>query len=361
MMTYKEEKKMETYKKVEVLNPLTLRNTVGGELADIFEAHGINGYENMIKVKHLKSKEQLSDKIIKRSADILGAPHLIQYLTGFQKEYMEEKARHKDSYDKAKLAYRKLKKINPMLRNEFTNGYDRLDDILDFFGVDSEDEIFESLEKHTALFREQNNVNVTPINLHAWLRRGELDFNKLDLSDYSEQELMDWVDSRDWERHIEDVDYFKSLPETFSSFGVGLVFVHSLPNTVYGAVRWIKGKPLVQISDRDHNLASCWFTLFHELGHVIKHKNEETCEVEINITKAIQNQQEREANKFANEYLFNGDNLRKEIFRRKKEGEPMNANILSEEFGVSRLFTSYWLLKAQYEPKKQRRISIEFS
>ena len=352
---------MEAYKKVDVLNPLTLHNTVGGELADIFESRGINGYESMIKVKDLKSKEQLSDGVIKKASCILGVPNLVQYLTDFQKEYMGEKEQRKASYDKAKLAYRKLRAVTPMLRGEFTNGYDTLDDILDFFGADTDDEVFEASKKHAALFREQNNINVSPINLHTWLRRGELDFNRLNLSNYSEQGLMEWVNSRDWEKHIEDVDYFKSLPATFSRFGIGLVFVHSLPNTVYGAVRWINGKPLVQISDRDHNLASCWFTLFHELGHVIKHRNEEVCEVEINTTKANHNQQEKEANKFANEYLFNGDDLRKEVFRRKRANEPMDAKGLSEEFGVSPLFASYWLLKAQYEPQKQKRIPIEFS
>lgn len=192
------------------------------------------------------------------------------------------------------------------------------------------------------------------------MRRGELDFKALNLPDYDEERLMMWIESKEWMSHIEDVDYFKSLPSIFSRFGVGLVFVPSLPKTVYGAIRWIEDKPLIQISDRGHDLISCWFTLFHELGHAVKHKNVEIYEGEINESKAKQNKREKEANKFANEYLFNGDALRKAVFDRKRAGLTMSANLLADEFNVKPIFASYWLIKAQYAPAFQRRIQIDF-
>ena len=300
---------MAALEKIPVLNPLTLRNTVGGELADIFEARGIENFEELIGIK------DLSDS------------NVCEYLVNFQKEYLEEKPRYMANYNQAKKTYTKLKKVLPLLRGEFTEGYDILDDILDFFGVDSDTEIFETSEKKAALFRSQNKIEVDSINLHAWLRRGELDYN--------EMELMNWIESREWMAHIEDVEYFKSLPSIFSRFGIGLVFVPSLPKTVYGAIRWIENKPLIQISDRGHDLISCWFTLFHELGHAIKHKNVEIYEGEINESKAKQNKREKEANKFANEYLFHGDGLRKAVFDRKRMG--------------------------QYAPAFQRRIQIDFT
>ena len=36
------------------------------------------------------------------------------------------------NYNQAKKTYTKLKKVLPLLRGEFTEGYDILDDILDF-------------------------------------------------------------------------------------------------------------------------------------------------------------------------------------------------------------------------------------
>lgn len=351
---------MAALEKIPVLNPLTLRNTVGEELADIFEARGIENFEEFIGIKELRNKERLSDKTLRIVSEILDDPNIFKYLSDFQEEYLEEKPRYLANYKQAKKTYTKLKKVLPLLRGEFTEGYDILDDILDFFDVDSETEIFENSEKQAALFRAQNKIEVDPINLHAWLRRGELDFHALNLPDYDENRLMFWIESKEWMTHIEDVGYFKSLPSIFSHFGVGLIYVPSLPKTVYGAIRWIDNKPLIQISDRGHDLISCWFTLFHELGHAIKHKNVEIYEGEINESKAKLNKREKEANKFANGYLFNGDNLRKAVFDRKRAGLVMSAKSLAEEFKVQPILASYWLLKAQYAPAFQRRIQIDF-
>src|SRR5699024_2180984 len=167
---------MAALEKIPVLNPLTLRNTVGGELDDIFEARGIKNFEELIGIKDLRSKEQLSNKALRKAAEILNDSN--------ESEYLEEKPRYVANYNQAKKTYTKLKKVLPLLRGEFMEGYDILDDILDFFGVNSDTEIFETSEKQAALFRSQNKIEVDSINLHAWLRRGELDFNALNLPDY---------------------------------------------------------------------------------------------------------------------------------------------------------------------------------
>lgn len=354
---------MTTLEKPKVLNPLTFRNTVGAELADIFEAHNVENYESRLGVEDLKGKERLTKKIMRRAAGILNIPDvdIVQLLSDFQRVYLEEKPRYVANYSKAKKAYSKLKGVVPLMRGEFTDGYDELDDILDFFGVDKEDDIFAKAEESAALFRKQNNVAVDSINLSAWLRRGELDFHKMKVADYDKAALLSWIDGGEWRENVEKPAYFKALPRTLSRFGVGLVFVPSLPKTVYGAVRWFDGKPLVQVSDRGQDLATCWFTLFHELGHVVLHKDVEIFEGDINDCRTSPGKYEREANEFASRRLFNGDGLRRTVFERKKSGRDMNANALAEEFKVRPFFASYWLLKAQYRPTFQRRVHIDFT
>ncbi len=135
---------MTAIEKPSVLNPLTLRNRVGDELADIFEANGIDNFEELIGVKNLRSKEKLSTKTISKAADILGNPNLSAYLVGFQDDYLAQKPRYEASYKEARKAYNKLKGILPIMRGEFKRGFDTLDDILDFFGVDSIEEVFEN-------------------------------------------------------------------------------------------------------------------------------------------------------------------------------------------------------------------------
>lgn len=351
---------MEARTKENVLNPLTLRSTVGEELADIFEARKIENYESLIGIKNLREKDSLSNQTLKKVTKILKDENVSEYLSRFQEEYLEEKPKYAESFEKSKALFGKLKDAKCLLRDQFTGGYDVLDDIFDFFDIDTEEELIEQSNRQAALFRTQNNVEVDKFNLHAWLRRGELDFHEMDLPDYNEKGLMEWIESREWHKHIEDVSYFKQIPSILSKFGVGIVYVQFLPKTVYGAIRWIDNKPLIQISDRKNDLASCWFTLFHEFGHAIKHKNVDIYEGELNKSKRERDEREREANKFANHYLFNGDNLRKAIFQRKGKQE-MHAISLAKEFSVHPIFVSYWLLKAQYQPRIQDRISVDFS
>lgn len=352
---------MATIIKEDVFNPITLFNTPGAELLCIFESHNIMNCEELLGESDLKNKIRLSKPLLKKAGNILGVGDaLIPFFDDFTKEYRLNKTKSSKSFIQSKKDFRKLRKILRLLRGQFTDGIDILEDIVNFFGVDCPKDIFNHSENKAALYRSQNGVEPDPINLYAWLRRGELDFQELNLPDYNDTMLKQWVNSKEWLNHVEDVSYFKSLPQIFKRFGVGLVLVPFLPKTVYGAVRWIESKPLIEISDRNNDLASCWFTLFHEIGHVLKHKDVDILEGEINDSKVNLTKIEREANKFANAFLFNGDNLRKAVFDRLHTGVYMNANDLAEEFGVKSIFASYWLLKAQYEPAFQRRIQIDF-
>lgn len=347
--------------KADVKNSLSMFNTVGQELIEIFAAHNMDDAENKMAVKGLAQKKQLTPKQINKACELLGlGDELRNFLVNFQNEYELDAAKCNAQYKKSKKNFTKLKKIIPLLRNEFNDGVDKLDDILDYFDVDSEDEIFSESEATAVLFRKQNKINVDPVGLKAWLRRGELDFQKMDLPQYDKEGFMQWIESREWESNLENVDYFLSLPQVLSDFGIALVYIPFLPKTVYGAVRWFDNRPLVEVSDRNRDLATCWFTLFHEFGHIIKHEHENIFEGEMNESTSKKSKIETEANKFANHYLFNGDDLRKEIFYNKKNSICMNSYELANRYKVNRLFVSYWLFKAQYLPTFQKKIHIDF-
>ncbi len=347
--------------KENVCNPMDLMNTIGRELVDIFELSSIKDGEARLGIKNLASKERLTEKQIDKVCEILGRGDEMRYfIRSFQDNYVEQKAKAIESYKQSKKNFTKLKNILPLLRCEFNEGNDRLDDIIDFFGVDSEEEIFEEAESVAALFRQQNNVQVDPVNLKAWLRRGELDYEKFNLPEYDEKGFSEWIEKREWSSFLDDENYFKSLPEKLSVFGIALVFVPYLAKTVYGAVRWKDGHPLIQVSDRNQDLATCWFTLFHEFGHVLKHRNEDIFEGALNEPKSKKDKREREANKFANSYLFNGDDLRKEVFENVRGGKLMTASDMAEKYKVNIIFVAYWFIKAQYQPTFQKRVHIDF-
>lgn len=64
----------------------------------------------------------------------------------------------------------------------------------------------------------------------------------------------------------------RSAIEQLHTVGVMLCFVPAVPGLgIHGATRWIGGRPLIQLSLLWKSDDQLWFTLFHELGHVLLH------------------------------------------------------------------------------------------
>ncbi|MDR1264282.1 MAG: HigA family addiction module antidote protein [Propionibacteriaceae bacterium] len=65
--------------------------------------------------------------------------------------------------------------------------------------------------------------------------------------------------------------YVQQATDELRGVGLACRIVPEVPGLgVYGATRWIGGHPLVQLSLRGKTDDQLWFTLFHELGHVLR-------------------------------------------------------------------------------------------
>lgn len=350
--------------KEDVLDPVSLLTTIGQEIADLYAQKRKDIIS--LGIMNLVSKEKLTEKQLRKVQTQLGFEEsFVSAMLAYQDEYARHKVEAKQALKQSKANFRKLKGVIPLLKNDFKDGIDRLEDILDFFGKDSEEEIFAQAIVTGALYREQNQTAVDEINLYGWLRRGELDYEKVkgSLPDYNKEKLLAWIEAGEWKTKLTSTIYFKKLPELLKPFGVVVTLIPYLTKTVYGAVKWIDGHPVVMISDRGQDLASCWFTLFHEFGHVFLHEDVKTSvDGMINdCSKSTKDKREREANKFANSYLFNGDELRKYIFELKREGNYETVKQIGDRFQVAEMFVGYWMHKAQYYPSAYPHHSITFA
>ena len=349
--------------KATVNNPMEMFSTVGAELLEMLEEHGVTNGAEAMGMKCLEQKEYLSDRQIAKACALLSdVPDLDGYLRRWQDDYAQRKVEAQTAFASYRTMYGQAKAILPMLGDEFMDGRDVLDDLLDYLGVDTVEEVEARMGNYAALYRKQGKTKINPIHLYGWLRRGELDFAKMQLPAYDAAALQAWIDGRSWEAHLDDADYLKQLPAELATMGVALVLVQYLPNTVYGAVRWMDGHPLVQISDRGNDLAACWFTLTHELGHVLLHAGETVIDGELNNSKAEQTAKERAANKFANGYLFGGDDLRKRVFAIKKSGERWTiAEVLAAHPDVSPSMVYYWLRQSGLVNRGMYRLEVSFA
>lgn len=337
--------------KVNVFNSGDLLCPVGLELKHILESNNID-IEYIIKGLGINQRIETIIKLTKRDLKYLNEEirinSLSDYLSTYQDNYKQKKNKADRVYKEYMSIYKKFEYVIDLKLSKFNAGIDRLNDFADFLGVEDEVDISHVINNKSALYKIAGS-RVDNVALFVWKRRGEELFKEMDLPLYNKSALEEWVNNGDWKNNLNNVSYFKRLPSILSEMGVGLVLDSFVKKTVYGYVDWIDNKPLIQISDRGKNLAICWYTLFHEIGHVILHQNHQIFEGDLDFSKSKMTKTEKEANDFAFNYLFNGRSLQGFIFGNKKSIQYITEDTIqsiASRFNVSPMFVSFWFNKA---------------
>jgi hypothetical protein len=64
--------------------------------------------------------------------------------------------------------------------------------------------------------------------------------------------------------------FFPAIKEAFGEAGVALVALPNLKNSgINGATKRVDGKIMLMVNDQRHYADTFWFTLFHEIGHIL--------------------------------------------------------------------------------------------
>jgi HTH-type transcriptional regulator/antitoxin HigA len=96
-----------------------------------------------------------------------------------------------------------------------------------------------------------------------------------------------------------------NLYQLLANYGVALVIFPHLPKTyAHGATFWLgREKAVIMMSIRYKWADIFWFTLFHEIGHILNHKRQLVI-LEGDIDDPVYLKMEDEANRFAAEALI---------------------------------------------------------
>lgn len=107
----------------------------------------------------------------------------------------------------------------------------------------------------------------------TWLRLVEHEAARRDSAEPFNREALEHVVQHMRSLTVRDPgEYGQLAVDMLAQVGVRLVFVHSVPKAgTYGAARWFEGSPLVALSLLRKSEDQFWFTLFHELFHVMRH------------------------------------------------------------------------------------------
>lgn len=192
--------------------------------------------------------------------------------------------------------------------NKTTDKSEKVFNLWQFFGVNS----LTQVKTTEAVAYRRGYVDVIKQgSLAVWLRCGELDAVPFLASapEYDASKLRYALQEiRKITAEMSD-DFFKKTQDLLASAGVGLVAAAHIPGTkASGATRWIGGRPIIQLSAYGKDADKMWFTLFHEIGHVLKHGKREQF---ISFTSGVKSTEEKEADAFAAEVLIPSDVYRK--------------------------------------------------
>ena len=191
------------------------------------------------------------------------------------------------------------------------NAQEKVGALLQFFGVAN----VSAYRKTTEVlgFRISENAKLSPGALAAWLRKGELEAQKIETRPFDSSLLLDAARAARSMTEQPAQEFAPRLTRLFADAGVAFVVVRELPKTgANGVARWLTDrKALIQLNLRYKWQDIFWFTLFHEVCHVLKHGNQKIIIDGIDKKGAFEN----EANQWAADFLVPPDAW--EQFRRR--------------------------------------------
>jgi len=222
-------------------------------------------------------------EILERQKDIQSIIDEESYLTNIP--YLEMAKRNWDFIEKTKDPFEKVVNLRK------------------FFSVASL--TFDTELKRKLAFRKSDNKNFSLESLYCWLRYGEIQSNKIECSKFNIEKLKEAVkEIRDLAKYS-FLDKYDEIKDILSKAGVSLVYEKHLPNTYVNGVSYkvTCDKAIIMLSDRGKRDDILWFTLFHELAHLIKHSKKEMF-IDLEHDNVTVDAIEIEANKYAGNILI---------------------------------------------------------
>ncbi|GAA1856241.1 ImmA/IrrE family metallo-endopeptidase [Paeniglutamicibacter psychrophenolicus] len=286
--------------------------STGDHLDEWMEDEGINAAELARRLgvtpKHVS--ELLSGKAPLRPALALGLERVTNIAARiwnlYESGYRSDLARVSEAYELAAqyecakafpLAYlRKWKFITAPARDRVGT----VSQLLSLLGIADLDAFDATWVHGKVAYRKATLGNDKTRELATWLALGERHFPRNDLPEYNKSGLQTLLPQlRALTAAPDPVAAVDEATILLGQVGIAMCLIPPIPGFgVHGATRWIAGHPLVQLSVRGKKDDQLWFTLFHELGHVLLHGDKRV------FVQGARDTAETEADAFASRTLI---------------------------------------------------------
>ncbi|WP_252863727.1 ImmA/IrrE family metallo-endopeptidase [Actinomyces naeslundii] len=146
--------------------------------------------------------------------------------------------------------------------------------LLQFFGISSMDAFQATWNQGAVAYRRSAVGRDNTNHLATWLRAAERSYELDDLPDYNRSKLEETLPELRALTVADPVQAILKAQTLLRECGVALALVPAVPGLgIHGATRWIQEHPLIQLSDLWKCDDQLWFTLFHEIAHVLLHES----------------------------------------------------------------------------------------
>lgn len=188
-----------------------------------------------------------------------------------------------------------------------TKQLDKYRELLNFFAVANASRLG-GIRELAPAFRKSQLKEANPLALAAWLRKGVIEANRLDVAPFDQDAVMQRLDELRKLTTTPGDKVVQRLQHAGRQLGIAVVFVPHLQKTyVGGAAFWLGSRPVIELSFRYKTNDHIWFNFFHELAHILLHSPRETW---LDDFSDAENEREAEANAFASDTLIPPDRLR---------------------------------------------------
>jgi hypothetical protein len=205
--------------------------------------------------------------------------------------------------------------LKEMKRLQFSlpQGCDDVSALLSFFDVPSP-EIWQAAWKAAPVAYRQTKVfDARQEAIAAWVREAEIVAKGIPLTPFDEEQLRRSLDELRRLTRMRTGEALSRAQQICLRAGVALVVVPELPGTrISGCARWLSDiHALIGLTIRYKTDDQLWFTFFHEIGHILLHRERRSFVVD-NAAESVSDdvvdsemvKYEEEANRFAADTLI---------------------------------------------------------
>jgi len=221
-----------------------------------------------------------------------------------QQEILEQKKLQEESNLVTNFRYADLVKLNVIKKK--TRPIDKVLELQKFFGVTSLKNIF-NLRRYQPAFRlgKDKKKKISSEAIASWLRIGEIRAQRRIIPPFDKNKLKQAIQAiRDLSKK-NPKKFQDKLHQKLADAGVALILCPHLSGTyAHGATFWLgKDKAVIMMTIRGKWADIFWFSLFHELGHILLHDRNSVF-LETDQNKQALNEKEKEADQYAADMLI---------------------------------------------------------